>query len=218
MRYCNISFTENNGRCNPNDSFTYLLWNLPSKITCPYATEMCKEKCYASYPEKIYKYALSSRMNNLEESKLDTFEDKAIGAIEKFIHLKKNAEKFVIIRIHTSGDFYSQEYFDKWVDIANRFKDNKNIMFQAFTKSVRYLKKHDLKDVNIHFVYSVWNDTKQEEIEIAKSLGLPMYWAKPENEVIEAREQGVYICPKTTDGSCKECYKCNHKLIVSQYQ
>ena len=39
------------------------------------------------------------------------------------------------IRIHMSGDFYSQEYFDMWLEICNNHKD---VEFWAYTKSVNY--------------------------------------------------------------------------------
>ncbi len=37
-----------------------------------------------------------------------------------------------VIRIHESGDFYSQEYFNKWRTIANTCPD---VTFYAFTKA-----------------------------------------------------------------------------------
>jgi hypothetical protein len=37
------------------------------------------------------------------------------------------------VRIHGSGDFYSQEYLDKWISIA---KINPSIRFYCYTKSL----------------------------------------------------------------------------------
>lgn len=216
MFYNNINFYERNRRIHSDANYAYLLWELPSRITCPYSTPLCKRKCFARNSER-FPQNKQSRVNNYEQSLLDTFETTAIEAITHFIHLEKNIGKSIIVRLHTSGDFYSQHYFDKWVRIANHFKETPHILFQAFTKSVRYLEKYDLKEVNIHFVYSVWNDTKAEELAIAKKLDLPLYWTKPKEEVAEAEKQGIYICPKTTNGSCKECYQCHHKLIISEY-
>ncbi len=39
------------------------------------------------------------------------------------------------LRIHSSGDFFSQAYFNMWVQIA---RDNPNVNFWAFTKSIQY--------------------------------------------------------------------------------
>jgi len=39
------------------------------------------------------------------------------------------------VRIHASGDFFNQEYFDMWLDIA---KENPTVEFWAYTKSLKY--------------------------------------------------------------------------------
>ena len=41
------------------------------------------------------------------------------------------------LRIHDSGDFYSIEYLNKWLQIA---KDNKEVIFYAYTKSIKFFK------------------------------------------------------------------------------
>ena len=46
--------------------------------------------------------------------------------------IPKNA---TAVRIHMSGDFYSQEYFDMWLKIC---ESNPNVEFWAYTKSVNY--------------------------------------------------------------------------------
>lgn len=44
-------------------------------------------------------------------------------------------EKAKFIRIHGSGDFYSQAYFDKWLEVIRKHPDK---TFWAFTKSLGY--------------------------------------------------------------------------------
>lgn len=44
--------------------------------------------------------------------------------------LPKDAE---VIRIHSSGDMISQNYFDAWIDLANKYP---KIIFYAYTKSL----------------------------------------------------------------------------------
>ena len=39
------------------------------------------------------------------------------------------------IRIHMSGDFYSQSYFDMWLKLC---KEHKDVEFWAYTKSIIY--------------------------------------------------------------------------------
>ena len=177
---------------------------------------MCKAKCFAKKNE-TFESVRRSRNNNLEESKRDTFINNVIELIEIYLAKKKNQNKLIIVRIHTSGDFYSKEYLNKWITIASYFKDNPNIMFQSYTKSVEFLVDIDLKNTNIHFVYSIWEDTNKEDIALARKLDLPTFTALSREEVKKARERGIYVCPKSNDGTCKECYKCNYKEIVVSY-
>ena len=50
-------------------------------------------------------------------------------------HFEQTEHKIRIFRIHESGDFFSQEYFDAWLETANRRPD---ILFYAYTTSVPY--------------------------------------------------------------------------------
>ncbi|NLB81564.1 MAG: hypothetical protein GX800_08160 [Clostridiaceae bacterium] len=54
--------------------------------------------------------------------------------------MQKGAEirlprKAKFVRIHASGDFFSQEYFDKWLKLCER---TPNVHYWAFTKSLPY--------------------------------------------------------------------------------
>jgi hypothetical protein len=44
-----------------------------------------------------------------------------------------------IVRIHVGGDFYSQDYFSAWADVAKRFY---HCVFYAYTKSIHFVKGH----------------------------------------------------------------------------
>jgi hypothetical protein len=110
-------------------------WNLPTGSTCPFAME-CKVtvdrvtgkfdihrgqyKCYAAGPE---------RFPGVREHRWKNFEH------------TKNGNKPILpkdcraVRIHASGDFYNQEYFNMWVEIA---KENPEVEFWAYTKSLNY--------------------------------------------------------------------------------
>lgn len=110
-------------------------WNLPTGSTCPFALE-CKVtvdrhtgkfdiyrgqyKCYAAGPE---------RFPGVREHRWKNFEHTKDG--NKPI-LPKDCKA---VRIHASGDFYNQKYFDMWVEIAN---ENPNVEFWAYTKSLNY--------------------------------------------------------------------------------
>jgi len=110
-------------------------FNLPAGHSCPYAKE-CKIKvdketgkfdvtattyrCYAA-PAERFPGVRKSRWENFEAMK--SGED---------IVLPKDATH---VRIHSSGDFFSQAYFDKWLEVCRK---NPTVKFWAFTKSVQF--------------------------------------------------------------------------------
>jgi len=55
------------------------------------------------------------------------------------------------VRIHDSGDFFSAEYFEAWLDIA---KSIPYVFFYAYTKEVKMTKQYDLPP-NFVLIYSL---------------------------------------------------------------
>ena len=70
------------------------------------------------------------------------------------------SKKIDALRIHDSGDFYSRDYLNKWVTIA---KDNPNVNFYAYTKSLPYFKGVTLPN-NMDIIFSV-GGYKDKEID-----------------------------------------------------
>ena len=116
-------------------------WNLPAGHTCPFAkdckisvdriTGKFKKECdgFACYAGRCERYPA------VRESRWRNYEYVKNGGE---IIIPEKAEH---IRIHGSGDFFSQKYFDTWIDIC---KKNSGVKFWAFTKSVRYWVKRDI--------------------------------------------------------------------------
>lgn len=110
-------------------------WNLPAGWACPYA-----EKCKVTVGKRTGKmeyhgseyrcYAASAeRFPSCRQSRWRNFRLVARGR-------KPNIPKeATAIRIHASGDFFNQAYFDMWLDIC---RSNPTIEFWAFTKSLPY--------------------------------------------------------------------------------
>jgi hypothetical protein len=110
-------------------------WNLPTGSSCPFALE-CKVtvdrisgkfdvekgayRCYAASAER-FPAVREHRWKNF-----DLVKNSGIPTIPKDCNA---------IRIHMSGDFFNQKYFDMWVQLA---KDNPNIEMWAYTKSLQY--------------------------------------------------------------------------------
>lgn len=198
----------------------FLIWNLPAIKTCPYSTKLCRKYCYAMKAERMYENTRISREEQLEDSKKDSFITDMTNTIKYYLEKKslkenkKMKEKNVYFRIHESGDFYSQEYFDKWIMIAKNFPE---INFLAYTKSVIYIKNTKL-DIpsNLVIRFSVWDDTKPEQIKLAESLNLPIYTAfEPETLRKKVIYENYSHC-HCDCSICKNCYKTEfNKLAVA---
>jgi hypothetical protein len=110
-------------------------YNLPTGTTCPFAME-CKVvvdkvtgkfdvtkgqyRCYASSAERF------PAVRNHRHSNFDFVRNGGVPVIPKDCKA---------IRIHSSGDFFNQSYFDVWLKLA---KENPNVEFWAYTKSLNY--------------------------------------------------------------------------------
>jgi len=110
-------------------------WNLPTGHTCPFALECLVKvnretgkfenksnayKCYAAAPER-FPGVRNHRWNNYEY---------VLNGNKPI--LPKDCKA---VRIHASGDFFNQSYFDMWIEIA---KENPTVEFWAYTKSLKY--------------------------------------------------------------------------------
>lgn len=230
----NIHLSEGNIKSKGTDDVMFLTWSLPSKRTCPYATEMCKKRCFAKKNE-TFKSVRLSREKNFEETKKDTFVKDMIDHLEYHLSRPKASDKRIFVRIHTSGDFYNLDYFKKWVEIAKYFENNGKILFQAYTKSMpiimEYIKwwqdnasaiweegehHYILETINIHFVWSVWNDTLIEYTDMAENLQMQKFTALPKDEIALAVNEGSFLCNGDC-GNCKECYTGESLKIVIPY-
>jgi len=98
------------------------IFNLPCGITCK-AGLSCHKYCYAKKAERLYPNVKPCRLNNLEQSKGLTFIDDMTKLLSK--------RKSEYIRVHESGDFYSESYILKWYSICRRLP---NKTFYAYTK------------------------------------------------------------------------------------
>ena len=205
----NIYISEGNPKLKRNDSSYFLIWSLPSVVTCPYATELCKASCYAKKAERQYKQVLPCRERNLQESRKESFVDDMVKSITYYINLPKNKGKQCFFRIHESGDFYNLPYLLKWIEIAEKLP---NVTFTAYTKSVSFIRAvypHIPKNLIIR--YSVWDDTREKDLELAQDLGLPIFTAKDRDKLYTLPEYS--ICSNDCS-RCKKCYSNKYKRIA----
>jgi hypothetical protein len=139
---------------NGNRRMNIPTFSLPAGKTCFGSTPHCEKYCYAKKAEKSYPNVLPSRERNLRVSKTNDF----VRQVSKWI--MKHKPKY--FRIHESGDFYSQEYIDKWMNIIKLCPDTN---FLAYTQVYRY--NFEFEDLdNFVLYYSIWDDTDMKEVPI----------------------------------------------------
>ena len=99
---------------------------ITGKTVCPFAKD-CVKYCYAQKGNYTFPSVIKGLNNRYELSKTDEFVPKMNATII--------LERPTHVRIHDSGDFYSPQYLNKWISIAN---DNKEVIFYAYTKSIKF--------------------------------------------------------------------------------
>ena len=97
------------------------IFNIPPVKTCS-PTPWCKTNCYALHGKHGLPNVKKGSAHRMKESRKKGFVNKMVEAING---------KYGYFRIHASGDFYSEEYVQKWIDIALRCPKT---IFLAFTK------------------------------------------------------------------------------------
>ncbi len=110
-------------------------FNLPTGWTCPFAdtclVKVNRETGKMKNSSDAYRcYAASAeRFPGVRNSRWNNFEQAQRGILPA---LPKGASS---VRIHMSGDFFSQAYFDLWLDYCRR---RPAVEFWAYTKSLQY--------------------------------------------------------------------------------
>jgi len=153
-----------------------LVWSIPSGKTCPGATKLCSVICYARQSEIQYHNVVPpSRWHNLRLTKRADFAEIMIKALKR--------RRYRALRIHESGDFYSQVYLNKWVGIIKALPE---WIFWAYTKSHSLDFSEALKLPNLNLRYSVDATTKKYPKQDMPLAHLSMH-----------QPDGAFECPGT---------------------
>ena len=113
------------------------------KITCPFAKD-CIKYCYAQKGAYIWSPAQNKHNSNYINTKKENF----IDIIQDEINRKR---KITHVRVHSSGDYYSPKYLDKWVKLA---RNNPDTIYYSYTKSVKMFKDLKNKPNNLIPIFS----------------------------------------------------------------
>jgi hypothetical protein len=100
------------------------VFDLPAGPTCIGASAWCAKFCYAKKAQRLYPEVDPFRARNLEFSNRDDFEFLVAEEIR--------ATGARHVRIHSSGDFYSQAYLDKWIRAGHMLE---NTRLLAYTRA-----------------------------------------------------------------------------------
>lgn len=146
--------TNGNRELRADGIFTWTLPALAAKLStgknmlvCPSAG-VCAQLCYARSGTYNFSNVKKAHVRNLESVINDPEKWKA----ELTNELKaKRYQGGKSVRIHDSGDFFSEQYFLLWLDIA---KENPHVFFYAYTKEVAMVKKHELPE-NFVIIFSM---------------------------------------------------------------
>ena len=134
-------------------------FDLPAGETCPFA-DVCKTKadrvtgklehfgritCYAAKLEAVF-----SASRRLHWANYDSMLECGTDVLSMAMRLNSAvSNKIKIVRIHASGDFYNNAYFQAWSAVASNRRD---ISFFGYTKNLN-LALADKPD-NFHLNYS----------------------------------------------------------------
>jgi len=149
-----LTFARGNAKLG-KETYTF---SLPAGWSCPFAVDCLSKadredgaitygkrtefRCFAASAEAIYPNVRRSRWNNFEQLRWLS-KSAMVRLIES--SLPVDAGK---VRIHVSGDFFNQTYFDAWCQVA---KNRPDTIFYAYTKAVVYWVKR-LEVVPSNFV------------------------------------------------------------------
>lgn len=164
--------------------YNILIFDLPAVETCLNCND-CKDKCYAKKASVQYVDVRIFRDSNLQ-----LFLSKR-ELLKELLILQLSNSKETTIRIHASGDFFSQDYIDFWNDIIKLFPLKK---FYAYTKVSSLLDFSDIcKLGNFNLIDSIINDIHLNfgDIDYCNSLN---------------QKYGTFICPATKKGTIE--YRC----------
>lgn len=101
-------------------------WSIPAAVSCPGATPACLSCCYALSGFFTMPNVATTHTQNWVAAESKHFVAWMCNELQK--HNVK------VFRIHVSGDMYSAEYADKWLQIV---KQSPNVQFFTYSRSWR---------------------------------------------------------------------------------
>jgi hypothetical protein len=84
-------------------------WSLPAIATCPGRSTVCESVCYATQSYYRFDGVIERLAWAYQQSLRDDFATRMVAEIKR--------KGCIVIRVHVSGDHYSKQYAEKWLQI-----------------------------------------------------------------------------------------------------
>jgi Gene product 88 len=147
-----LRFGNGNAKLNP----AILTFSLPAGHACPHAKD-CKSKAHRTLGTirdgsqttfRCYAASMEARHGSVRRSRWHNYDGllACSSAPEMTRLILDSLTPFAgYVRVHDSGDFFNQDYFDAWMDVARR---RNRTLFYAYTKALPFWvrRKDDIPD------------------------------------------------------------------------
>ena len=179
---------------------TVLVWNLPAVGTCPGASDWCLGCCYNADPRtEVFPVDRWKKNWGWYISNSSALRSRILSQLAA-------AAQPCAVRIHSSGDFFSNDYIRFWIDIIRHARDTR---FWGYTRSWRI---DDLRpaleelrtEPNMQ-LFASWDDTMPPA---------PAGWRTSvvvDVTVADAASLPPLVCPEQT-GARSNCASCGFCL------
>lgn len=204
-------------------------------VTCPGQSDWCRQFCYARTDR--HTVTTESRAKNLIASRNEHFVDDMVYGIRELLRtgiplrVPTNEDRKLgreatgpmtgmlrmekIFRIHTSGDFYSEDYVRKWLEIVRELPD---IKFYTYTRCWRPMVDpritnavYDLKNVRNVSILASTDPTTGPAPRGWRECGIDATWLG----------QKAFRCPHNDTSYaqvlCVDCQHCMHRYADDVY-
>lgn len=164
-------------------------FNLPFETCARVRNRFCYQYCYAKHGAYTFPKVKAKFNENYGASLLPSFVDRIVMEID--------SKQIKYIRIHSCGEFYSDEYIEKWMQIAKRCP---NTRFLAFSRNGSAYHRDDIPRNLV--IYQSEDKTSVDYHRPHAQLMIP---TKPINEY---RHMEVIGISRVCNLSCKDCKAC----------
>jgi hypothetical protein len=177
-----------------------------SDFSCAGETDSCRDACYAKHGRHVFANVQNLQAANWAQIKEFQANNDTKGAVKAFLDLIP--EKKTLMRIHESGDFFSQWYVDVWEEVI---RSRKNTNFWFYTRCFQFDFSGYKGLQNVACWASTDKDNEKLALNFVQSNAFFRHaWGPLAKD--EAKANTV-MCPVTTgklavDGACDKCRLC----------